>query len=241
MQGHVGFDLEPIYQDRIVPHEGPVEDAIAAHDVDQPGVEQGIDGCLHDAIADAVQGPMVFLRIMAAGVPVADHHVGAVLEYRRDQVAHPVRRIGQVRIGQHIDVGVDIEERAAQGIAFSLTPLVDDVALATQFAKGLPRAFRRAIARIVINHEDGSFRQMLVKGSDRGADGQFFVIRRQDERNAQRILRHGRDHLDCFRHRNFPNLHIIALAVLIIEPPQRRRNSANVLMRLIRCASIRHS
>ena len=184
VQGDVGFYLEAFDKNGVGFDERAVEYAVAAHDVHQVGAEEAVDQVLHEPVAEVVQGAFVLVGVVAAGMAVAHDHVGLAFEHGAQQVVHAVGGVGEVGVGQHIGIGLGIEEGAAHSVTFALSGLVDDFAGNVQPGQGVGGDLVGGILGVVVDDNDAGLRQLGVKRFDGGRDGEFFVIGGKDDRNA---------------------------------------------------------
>lgn len=168
MDGHFGFDLKAARQHRICLDEGEREGPIAGHNVGDMRVEQAVDRTAHQAVAEVVEGPLVFLEVRGAQA-VADHHIVAF----EDFVHHGRRGVGGVRIvsvGHDVHVSINVFEHGSNDVTLALAWfLTHDSA----FCGG---DFRCAIGGVVVVDVNGCIRQSSLKITNDLADGHFFVI-----------------------------------------------------------------
>jgi hypothetical protein len=144
--------------------------AVARQDIGEAVAEQARDQLVEEAVAGPVAGTIGGLRSADA---YAHHHVGIALDQRLDEPAGRARIVGQVSVGQHIDVGVDVGEHAPHDVALAL------VGLEPHDRGGGLRHLGGAVGGVVVVYVDVGGRQRATKVLDHLGDGGFLIMTRQ--------------------------------------------------------------
>ena len=89
--------------------------------------------------------------------------------------------VGQVAVGHHVNVGVDVGEHAADDVALAL------LALGADDRAGLGRDLARPVAAVVVVDVDRRAGQRRAEAGDGRGDRRFLVVARQEHGNARRL------------------------------------------------------
>ena len=138
---------------------------------EQPGEEP---------VAEHVAAAIGLLLLVAAG---ADDHVELLGEEQVDHRRRGLGIVGQVAVGHHINVGVDVGEHAADDVALAL------LALGADDRAGLGRDLARAVAAVVVVDVDGRAGQRRAEAGDRRRDRRFLIVAGQKHGDSRRLRR----------------------------------------------------
>ena len=151
VERHVCFDLEAFHQNRICFDEPPAKRAYFAHNVDQISIEELVDHELYEPIAEIVERPLVFVRVMSARTPVTHNHVYTAFNNWIDQISCLMGRISHICIDEQIDIGINRHECASQSIALALPAFIEHSSKARKVGQSSLRYRFGPVGRIVID------------------------------------------------------------------------------------------
>ena len=146
------------------------EDAIAREDVAEASAEEAGEQPGEDAVAEDMAAPIGVFRLVAAG---SDDHVELLGEEHVDHRRGRGGLVGQVAVGHHVNVGVDVGEHPADDVALAL------LLFGADYRARLCRDLASAVAAVVVVDVDGGIGQRCLEPGDGRADRRFLIVARQ--------------------------------------------------------------
>ncbi len=162
-------------------HEAPAEGAIAGEHVGDASAEDGAHRAGQRPVAEAMAAP-----VGGDGFAHADprHHVQPLLQQHRHHLGGGPRVVGVVAIDQHVHIGLDIGESAADDVALALPRL------GAQLGTGRARRLGGGVTRVVVEHDDPRVRQGGPEIRHHPADRHCLVITGDHHGDAGGTVRH---------------------------------------------------
>ena len=124
---------------------------------------------------------VVLLAVRAVGEPVADGHVGSVVEERRKELAHGFGGVGVVPVDHDVVICVNVAQHLTHDVALTLSRL------GPHHGPVRPRDVGRAVGGVVVVHVDGRLGQFSSEVVDDLGDGYCLVVARYQDGDGRAV------------------------------------------------------
>src|SRR5690348_13014828 len=117
MDADLGLDLEPRREDRKTLHEAPREDSEPGEDIAEASAKETREQPGKELVPKHMPPPIGLFLLVTTG---SDDHVELLGEQKVHHRRSGLRIIGQVAVGHHVNVGIDVSEHAPHDMALAL-------------------------------------------------------------------------------------------------------------------------